>query len=164
MEERLAKNEEIILQLENEIKKEEKTNEELNKQESEYEMKYNNKFKEIKEIEKDLIDIDTRRKLKINKITKNVKYEGSKLKGIKLRTKIVKIKNDIEEYETQKREDYKNSLAQKRIIVAELKNKNNQLENQINDLDQKNTKLYVKVNENKEEKNALENRGKEQIL
>ena len=166
MEERLAKNEEIILQLENEIKKEEKTNEELNKQESEYEMKYNNKFKEIKEIEKDLIDIDTRRKLKINKITKNVKYEGSKLKGLKLRTKIDKIKNDInsiEEYETQKREDYKNSLAQKRIIVAELKNKNNQLENQINDLDQKNTKLYVKVNENKEEKNALENRGKEQI-
>lgn len=166
MEERLAKNEEIILQLENEIKNEEKTNEELSKQESEYETKYNNKFKEIKEIEKDLIDIDTRRKLKINKITKNVKYEGSKLKGIKLRTKIDKIKNDIdniEAYETRKREDLKNLLEQRKAIIADLKNKNNELEKQINDLEQKNTKLYVKVNENKEEKSALENRGKEQI-
>ena len=136
MEERLAKNEEIILQLENEIKNEEKTNEELSKQESEYETKYNNKFKEIKEIEKDLIDIDTRRKLKINKITKNVKYEGSKLKGIKLRTKIDKIKNDIdniEAYETRKREDLKNLLEQRKAIIAELKNKNNELEKQIND-------------------------------
>ena len=66
--------------------------------------------------------------IKINKITKNVKYEGSKLKGLKLRTKIDKIKNDInsiEEYETQKREDYKNSLG----INSILKPRNSQRDN-----------------------------------
>ena len=166
LEEILTKNQEIILQLENEIKNEEKTNNEMNKQESEYEVKYKNKINELKEIQKDLTELDTRRKIKIFKITKNVVCEGSKLKGLKLKSKIFKIKNDIdklEKYENEKRDDLINLLEQRRNIVSELKNKNLELEKQINDLDEKNIKLYVKVNENKEEKNALENRGKEQI-
>ena len=166
IEERLLKNDEIIIQLQNEIKNEEKTNEEMNKQQSEYELKYNDKLKEMKEIEKDLSGIDNRRKIKINKITKNNKYEGSKLKGLKLKSKIFKIKNDInkiEQYENEKRDDLIKILEQRRAIVSELKSKNKELETKINDLGLKNTKLYVKVNENNQEKNALENRGKEQI-
>ena len=82
LEENLTKKEEIISKLENEIKKEEKENEKYNKQLSEYQTKYNIKLKELKEIEKDLNDIDTKRKLQINKMTNNVRYEGSKLKGL----------------------------------------------------------------------------------
>ena len=144
LEEILTKNQEIILQLENEIKKEEKTNNEMNKQESEYEMKYKNKINELKEIQKDLTELDTRRKMKIFKITKNVVCEGSKLKGLKLKSKIFKIKNDIdklEKYENEKRDDLINLLEQRRNIVSELKNKNLELEKQINDLDEKNIKL-----------------------
>ena len=108
LEENLTKKEEIISKLENEIKKEEKENEKYNKQLSEYQTKYNIKLKELKEIEKDLNDIDTKRKLQINKMTNNVRYEGSKLKGLKLKSKIFKMRNDIEKlekYETEKRGD-----------------------------------------------------------
>ena len=166
LEERLAKNVDIISQIQNEIKSEEKINEELNKQESEYESLYNKKMNEMKEIEKDISNIDTRRKNKITKITNNPKYEGIKLKGIRLKSKIFKIKNDIdviEKYENENRGDLIKILEQRRAIVSELKNKNKELENQINELEKKNTKLYVQVNLNSREKSALENRGKEQI-
>ena len=166
LEENLTKKEEIISKLENEIKKEEKENEKYNKQLSEYQTKYNIKLKELKEIEKDLNDIDTKRKLQINKMTKNVRYEGSKLKGLKLKSKIFKMRNDIEKlekYETEKRGDLKNLLEQKRKIVSDLKNKSIELENKIYDLEQKNNKLFTQVSQNEQEKIAFENRGKEQI-
>ena len=166
LEENLTKKEEIISKLENEIKKEEKENEKYNKQLSEYQSKYNIKLKELKEIEKDLNDIDTKRKLQINKMTKNVRYEGSKLKGLKLKSKIFKMRNDIEKlekYETEKRGDLKNLLEQKRKIVSDLKNKSIELENKIYDLEQKNNKLFTQVSQNEQEKIAFENRGKEQI-
>ena len=166
LEENLTKKEEIISKLENEIKKEEKENEKYNKQLSEYQTKYNIKLKELKEIEKDLNDIDTKRKLQINKMTNNVRYEGSKLKGLKLKSKIFKMRNDIEKlekYETEKRGDLKNLLEQKRKIVSDLKNKSIELENKIYDLEQKNNKLFTQVSQNEQEKIAFENRGKEQI-
>jgi len=166
LEENLTKKEEIISKLENEIKKEEKENEKYNKQLSEYQNKYNIKLKELKEIEKDLNDIDTKRKLQINKMTNNVRYEGSKLKGLKLKSKIFKMRNDIEKlekYETEKRGDLKNLLEQKRKIVSDLKNKSIELENKIYDLEQKNNKLFTQVSQNEQEKIAFENRGKEQI-
>ena len=166
LEENLTKKEEIISKLENEIKKEEKENEKYNKQLSEYQTKYNTKLKELKEIEKDLNDIDTKRKLQINKMTNNVRYEGSKLKGLKLKSKIFKMRNDIEKlekYETEKRGDLKNLLEQKRKIVSDLKNKSIELENKIYDLEQKNNKLFTQVSQNEQEKIAFENRGKEQI-
>ena len=166
LEENLTKKEEIISKLENEIKKEEKENEKYNKQLSEYQTKYNIKLKELKEIEKDINDIDTKRKLQINKMTKNVRYEGSKLKGLKLKSKIFKMRNDIEKlekYETEKRGDLKNLLEQKRKIVSDLKNKSIELENKIYDLEQKNNKLFTQVSQNEQEKIAFENRGKEQI-
>ena len=166
LEENLTKKEEIISKLENEIKKEEKENEKYNKQLSEYQTKYNIKLKELKEIEKDLNDIDTKRKLQINKMTNNVRYEGSKLKGLKLKSKIFKMRNDIEKlekYETEKRGDLKNLLEQKRKIVSDLKNKSIELENKIYDLEQKNNKLFTLVSQNEQEKIAFENRGKEQI-
>ena len=158
LEENLTKKEEIISKLENEIK--------YNKQLSEYQTKYNIKLKELKEIEKDLNDIDTKRKLQINKMTNNVRYEGSKLKGLKLKSKIFKMRNDIEKlekYETEKRGDLKNLLEQKRKIVSDLKNKSIELENKIYDLEQKNNKLFTLVSQNEQEKIAFENRGKEQI-
>ena len=166
LEENLTKKEEIISKLENEIKKEEKENEKYNKQLSEYQTKYNIKLKELKEIEKDLNDIDTKRKLQINKMTNNVRYEGSKLKGLKLKSKIFKMRTDIEKlenYETEKRGDLKNLLEQKRKIVSDLKNKSIELENKIYDLEQKNNKLFTQVSQNEQEKIAFENRGKEQI-
>ena len=166
LEENLTKKEEIISKLENEIKKEEKENEKYNKQLSEYQTKYNIKLKELKEIEKDLNDIDTKRKLQINKMTKNVRHEGSKLKGLKLKSKIFKMRDDIEKlekYETEKRGDLKNLLEQKRKIVSDLKNKSIELENKIYDLEQKNNKLFTQVSQNEQEKIAFENRGKEQI-
>ena len=166
LEENLTKKEEIISKLENEIKKEEKENEKYNKQLSEYQTKYNTKLKELKEIEKDLNDIDTKRKLQINKMTNNVRYEGSKLKGLKLKSKIFKMRNDIEKlekYEIEKRGDLKNLLEQKRKIVSDLKNKSIELENKIYDLEQKNNKLFTQVSQNEQEKIAFENRGKEQI-
>ena len=166
LEENLTKKEEIISKLENEIKKEEKENEKYNKQLSEYQSKYNIKLKELKEIEKDLNDIDTKRKLQINKMTKNVRHEGSKLKGLKLKSKIFKMRDDIEKlekYETEKRGDLKNLLEQKRKIVSDLKNKSIELENKIYDLEQKNNKLFTLVSQNEQEKIAFENRGKEQI-
>ena len=161
LEENLTKKEEIISKLENEIKKEEKENEKYNKQLSEYQTKYNNKLKEWNEIEQDLNDIDTKRKLQINKMTNNVRYEG-----LKLKSKIFKMRNDIEKlekYETEKRGDLKNLLEQKRKIVSDLKNKSIELENKIYDLEQKNNKLFTQVSQNEQEKIAFENRGKEQI-
>lgn len=161
-----TKKEEIISKLEKDIKNEEKENEKYNKQLSEYETKYNNKLKEMKEIEKDLNDIDIRRKIQINKMTNNTQYEGSKLKGLKLKSKIVKIRNDIdklEKYETEKRGDLKNLLEQRRKIVTDLRNKCIELENKIYDLEQKNNKLFTQVKINEQEKIAFENRGKEQI-
>ena len=161
-----TKKEEIISKLEKEIKNEERENEKYNKQLSEYETKYNNKLKEMKEIEKDLNDIDIRRKIQVNKMTNNTQYEGSKLKGLKLKSKIVKIRNDIdklEKYETEKRGDLKNLLEQRRKIVTDLRNKCIELENKIYDLEQKNNKLFTQVKINEQEKIAFENRGKEQI-
>ena len=99
-------------------------------------------------------------------MTNNTQYEGSKLKGLKLKSKIVKIRNDIdklEKYETEKRGDLKNLLEQRRKIVSDLRNKCIELENKIYDLEQKNNKLFTQVKINEQEKIAFENRGKEQI-
>ena len=165
LEEKLAKNDEIIKQLEKEIQKEEKLNKELTKQDSEYENKINNKTKEIKEIKNEISMIDLRRKNKITKITNSTNYEGAKMKEIRLKSKIAQMKEDInhiDEYE-KTRNDLIKLLEQKRAVVSELKKMNAELEKNINDYEDKNVKLYAKVNSNKQEKIVLENRGKEQI-
>ena len=165
LEERLAKNDEIIKQLEKEIQNEEKLNEDLTKQDSEYESKFNNKIDEIKEISKDISMIDLRRKNKITKLTNSPNYEGVRMKECRLKSKIAQMKKDInkiDEYEKARNELIK-SLEQKREVVSELKKKNAELEKDIIDIEQKNTKLYIKMNTYQQEKIALENRGKEQI-
>ena len=165
LEEKLAKNDEIIKQLEKEIQKEEKLNKELTKQDSEYENKINNKTKEIKEIKNEISMIDLRRKNKITKITNSTNYEGAKMKEFRLKSKIAQMKEDInhiDEYE-KTRNDLIKLLEQKRAVVSELKKMNAELEKTINDYEDKNVKLYAKVNSNKQEKIVLENRGKEQI-
>ena len=165
LEEKLAKNDEIIKQLEKEIQNEEKLNKELTKQDSEYEIKINNKTKEIKEIKNEISMIDLRRKNKITKITNSTNYEGAKMKEFRLKSKITQMKEDInhiDEYE-KTRNDLIKLLEQKRAVVSELKKMNAELEKTINDYEDKNVKLYAKVNSNKQEKIVLENRGKEQI-
>ena len=165
LEEKLAKNDEIIKQLEKEIQNEEKLNKELTKQDSEYEIKINNKTKEIKEIKNEISMIDLRRKNKITKITNSTNYEGTKMKEFRLKSKIAQMKEDInhiDEYE-KTRNDLIKLLEQKRAVVSELKKMNAELEKNINDYEDKNVKLYAKVNSNKQEKIVLENRGKEQI-
>ena len=165
LEEKLAKNDEIIKQLEKEIQNEEKLNKELTKQDSEYENKINNKTKEIKEIKNEISMIDLRRKNKITKITNSTNYEGAKMKEFRLKSKIAQMKEDInhiDEYE-KTRNDLIKLLEQKRAVVSELKKMNAELEKTINDYEDKNVKLYAKVNSNKQEKIVLENRGKEQI-
>ena len=163
--EKLIKNTEITHKLEKDIESQEKINEELSKQEADYEKRYNSKLNEVKEIEKDIGSIESRRKNKITKITNNVNFSGGKLKGIRLKSKIFKIKNDInkiQEYKSNERDDLIKKLEQKRAIVSELKKTNLDLETKIKDLEIKNTQLYVEVNKNIQEKSILENRGKEQ--
>ena len=93
--EKLIKNTEITHKLEKDIESQEKINEELSKQEADYEKRYSSKLNEVKEIEKDIGSIESRRKNKITKITNNVNFSGGKLKGIRVKSKIFKIKNDI---------------------------------------------------------------------
>jgi hypothetical protein len=164
--EKLIKNTEITHKLEKDIESQEKINEELSKQEADYEKRYSCKLNEVKEIEKDIGSIESRRKNKITKITNNVNFTGGKLKGIRLKSKIFKIKNDInkiQEYKSNERDDLIKKLEQKRAIVSELKKTNLDLETKIKDLEIKNTQLYVEVNKNIQEKSILENRGKEQM-
>ena len=164
--EKLIKNTEITHKLEKDIESQEKINEELSKQEADYEKRYSSKLNEVKEIEKDIGSIESRRKNKITKITNNVNFSGGKLKGIRLKSKIFKIKNDInkiQEYKSYERDDLIKKLEQKRAIVSELKKTNLDLETKIKDLEIKNTQLYVEVNKNIQEKSILENRGKEQM-
>jgi len=164
--EKLIKNTEITHKLEKDIESQEKINEELSKQEADYEKRYSSKLNEVKEIEKDIGSIESRRKNKITKITNNVNFTGGKLKGIRLKSKIFKIKNDInkiQEYKSNERDDLIKKLEQKRAIVSELKKTNLDLETKIKDLEIKNTQLYVEVNKNIQEKSILENRGKEQM-
>ena len=164
--EKLIKNTEITHKLEKDIESQEKINEELSKQEADYEKRYSSKLNEVKEIEKDIGSIESRRKNKITKITNNVNFTGGKLKGIRLKSKIFKIKNDInkiQEYKSNERDDLIKKLEQKRAIVSELKKANLDLETKIKDLEIKNTQLYVEVNKNIQEKSILENRGKEQM-
>ena len=164
--EKLIKNTEITHKLEKDIESQEKINEELSKQEADYEKRYSSKLNEVKEIEKDIGSIESRRKNKITKITNNVNFSGGKLKGIRLKSKIFKIKNDInkiQEYKSNERDDLIKKLEQKRAIVSELKKTNLDLETKIKDLEIKNTQLYVEVNKNIQEKSILENRGKEQM-
>ena len=122
----------------------EKINEELSKQEADYEKRYSSKLNEVKEIEKDIGSIESRRKNKITKITNNTI-------------------NKIQEYKSNERDDLIKKLEQKRAIVSELKKTNLDLETKIKDLEIKNTQLYVEVNKNIQEKSILENRGKEQM-
>ena len=164
--EKLIKNTEITHKLEKDIESQEKINEELSKQEADYEKRYSSKLNEVKDIEKDIGSIESRRKNKITKITNNVNFTGGKLKGIRLKSKIFKIKNDInkiQEYKSNERDDLIKKLEQKRAIVSELKKTNLDLETKIKDLEIKNTQLYVEVNKNIQEKSILENRGKEQM-
>ena len=164
IEDRLSKNEQLIKQLEMDLKIQEKTYEEMSKQEVEYELKYKNKLNEMKQIENDISIIKIRRKNKITKITNN-RYEGIKMKGCRLKSKIARIKNDInkiKKYEEEERNKLVISLEEKRNIVNGLKNKCRDLEKEINEIEEQNSKLYIKVTQINQEKIAFENRGKEQ--
>ena len=164
IEDRLSKNEQLIKQLEMDLKIQEKTYEEMSKQEVEYELKYKNKLNEMKQIENDISIIKIRRKNKITKITNN-RYEGIKMKGCRLKSKIARIKNDInkiKKYEEEERNKLVISLEEKRNIVNGLKNKCRDLEKEINEIEEQNSKLYIKITQINQEKIAFENRGKEQ--
>ena len=164
IEDRLSKNEQLIKQLEMDLKIQEKTYEEMSKQEVEYELKYKNKLNEMKQIENDISIIKIRRKNKITKITNN-RYEGIKMKGCRLKSKIARIKNDInniKKYEEEERNKLVISLEEKRNIVNGLKDKCRDLEKEINEIEQQNSKLYIKVTQINQEKIAFENKGKEQ--
>ena len=160
----LQKNKTIENELLEKLEEEEKKYEKIAKEELEYKSKYIEKSNEEEKIKKELEDIDNRRKNKIYKNTKNVQFEGGKLKGLKLKLHIQKISNELDEINEYEKERDKliDILEQKRKKIDILKKNNQKKEDEIRELDEKNTKLYLSYIENKQEKNILENRGKEQ--
>ena len=160
----LQKNKTIENELLEKLEEEEKKYEKIAKEELEYKSKYIQKSNEEEKIKKELEDIDNRRKNKIYKNTKNVQFEGGKLKGLKLKLHIQKISNELDEINEYEKERDKliDILEQKRKKIDILKKNNQKKEDEIRELDEKNTKLYLSYIENKQEKNILENRGKEQ--
>ena len=160
----LQKNKTIENELLEKLEEEEKKYEKIAKEELEYKSKYMQKSNEEEKIKKELEDIDNRRKNKIYKNTKNVQFEGGKLKGLKLKLHIQKISNELDEINEYEKERDKliDILEQKRKKIDILKKNNQKKEDEIRELDEKNTKLYLSYIENKQEKNILENRGKEQ--
>ena len=160
----LQKNKTIENELLEKLEEEEKKYEKIAREELEYKSKYIQKSNEEEKIKKELEDIDNRRKNKIYKNTKNVQFEGGKLKGLKLKLHIQKISNELDEINEYEKERDKliDILEQKRKKIDILKKNNQKKEDEIRELDEKNTKLYLSYIENKQEKNILENRGKEQ--
>ena len=160
----LQKNKTIENELLEKLEEEEKKYEKIAREELEYKSKYIQKSNEEEKIKKELEDIDNRRKNKIYKNTKNVQFEGGKLKGLKLKLHIKKITNELDEINEYEKERDKliDELEQKRKKIDILKKNNQKKEDEIRELDEKNTKLYLSYIENKQEKNILENRGKEQ--
>ena len=160
----LQKNKTIEDELLEKLEEEEKKYEKIAREELEYKSKYIQKSNEEEKIKKELEDIDNRRKNKIYKNTKNVQFEGGKLKGLKLKLHIKKISNELNEINAYEKERDKliDKLEQKKKKIDILKKNNQKKEDEIRELDEKNTKLYLSYIENKQEKNILENRGKEQ--
>ena len=166
LEEILQKNnDEILPNLEKELEKEEKNYEEINKKEIEFKKKFNDKLHELNELKKEIYNIENKSKTKKVPInTHSREYLGPKTIGIKLKTKIDKIKNELKEIDKYKneRENKATLIAERKSKIDEQKKKNEELETKINELSVKNQELYVKTIEYNEEKKKLENRGKEQ--
>ena len=168
LEEILKKNnDEILPNLEKELEKEEKNYEEINKKEIEFKKKFNDKLHELSELKKEIYNIENKSKAKkilINNISYSPEYIGTKTIGIKLKTKIDKIKNELKQIDKYKneRENKATLIAERKSKINEQKKKNEELETKINELSEKNQELYVKTIEYNEEKKKLENRGKEQ--
>ena len=90
-------------------------------------------------------DIDNRRKNKIYKNTKNVQFEGGKLKGLKLKLHIKKITNELDEINKYEKERDKliDELEQKRKKIDILKKNNQKIKNKIK------LKLFTNVSSTK---------------
>ena len=99
LEEILQKNNnEILPKLQEEFEKEEKNFEEINQKEKEFKKNFNNKLQQLNELKAEIINIEKNTK---SKKTKNVlmdglEYKGAKTISIKLKTKIEKIKIELE--------------------------------------------------------------------
>ena len=168
LEEILQKNNnEILPKLEKEFEKEEKNFEEINQKEKEYKKIFNNKLQQLNELKTEIINIEKNTK---SKKTKNILMDGTEYKGtktisIKLKTKIEKMKYELEKinkYKNEKRDEMANLVIERKKKTDEQKKKNNELETKINELSEKNQNLYLKTLEYGEERKKLENRGKEQ--
>ena len=160
-------NDEILPKLEKDLEKEEKNYEEINQKEKEYKKLFNNKLQQLNELKTEIINIEKNTK---SKKTKNIlmdglEYKGAKTISIKLKTKIEKIKIELEKinkYKNEKRDEIANLVTERKKKIDEQKKKNNEIEMKINEISEKNQNLYLKTLEYGEERKKLENRGKEQ--
>jgi len=167
LEEILEKNNKTIPDLEKEYEEENKIYEEKDKKEKEYKKIFNDKMLELNKIKSEILNIKGKpksKKIYINSLTRSPEYNGAKTIGLRLKTKIDKIKYDlkqIDNYKNEKRDDMIALLSERKSKINELKKKNDELESKINELFEKNKDLYMKSMENNEEKKKLENKGKE---
>ena len=167
LEEILEKNNKTIPDLEKEYEEENKIYEEKDKKEKEYKKKFTDKIHELNKIKNEILNIKGKpksKKIYINSLTRSPEYNGTKTIGLRLKTKIDKIKYDlkqIDNYKNEKREDMIALLSERKSKINELKKKNDELESKINELTEKNKDLLMKSMENNEEKKKLENKGKE---
>ena len=167
LEEILEKNNKTIPDLEKEYEEENKIYEEKDKKEKEYKKIFNDKIYELNKIQSEILNIKGKpksNKIYINNLTRSPEYNGAKTIGIRLKTKIDKIKYDLEQienYKNEKRDDMIALLSERKSKINELKKKNDELESKINELIEKNKDLYTKSMENSEEKKKLEIKGKE---
>lgn len=167
LEDILEKNNKTIPDLEKEYEEEKKIYEEKDKKEKEFKKIFNEKIHELNKIKSEIQNIKEKPKSKkicINSLTRSPEYSGSKTLGIRLKTKIDKIKYDlkqIDNYKNEKREDMIALLSERKSKINELKKKNDELESKINELTEKNKDLYMKSMENVEEKKKLEIKGRE---
>ena len=164
---KLEKNNKTIPDLEKEYEEENKIYEEKDKKEKEYKKKFTDKIHELNKIKNEILNIKGKpksKKIYINSLTRSPEYNGTKTIGLRLKTKIDKIKYDlkqIDNYKNEKREDMIALLSERKSKINELKKKNDELESKINELTEKNKDLLMKSMENNEEKKKLENKGKE---
>ena len=100
LEEILQKNnKERMPKLEEELEKTEKNSEEINKKEKEYKKDFNDKIKKLAELKQEIEYLESKvnsKKISINKIPNSSEYKGTKVTSLKLKSKIEKMKLELE--------------------------------------------------------------------
>ena len=107
LEEILEKNNnEILPKIESELEKEEKNYEEINKNEKELKKDFNDKLNKLRELKKEIENIEKNSKFikPKNLLIEGLEYKGTKTIGLKLKAKIDKIKLELEKIDKYKRE------------------------------------------------------------